>query len=75
MEVIKLVEMAKDHIVQILIKRGMHRAEAEELVQETQYAINDVLAGESQYDTPEQVIDEYLDLSPDYKWPFMYDKL
>lgn len=71
-----MVEMAKEQIVQILMNRGMRRSEAEDIVQETQYAINDVLAGESNnYLTAEQVVDEYLDLPPDYVWPFMYDEL
>lgn len=70
-----MVESAKELIVKILIKRGMRRAEAEELVQETQYAINDVLAGESQYQSAEQVIDEFLGLPPTYKWVFMYDPI
>lgn len=67
-----MVEKAKEAIVQRIRQiRGISRKEAEEIVQEAQYAVNDFLAGESTYKSVEAIIDDYLDLPPKYAWIFI----
>lgn len=61
-------------IALILRARGYSDDEAYDYVKEVQYAINDVVAGESeQYDNVEAVIADYLQLPAEFKQAFEID--
>lgn len=69
-----MVERVKDAIVQLLkVSRDITEGEAEDIVKETQYVINDTLAGETDYSSPDAVIEDYLGLTADYTWLFLLD--
>ena len=61
-------------IALILRARGYSDDEAYDYVKEVQYAINDVVAGESEhYDNVEAVIADYLQLPAEFKQAFDID--
>ena len=58
----------KDAIKQLLVAaRDIGYDEAEDIIEVTQGVVNDVLAGESvYYNTPDEVIEDYLGLTAEY---------
>ena len=62
----------KEAIAKLLKEsRGISIEEARDIVKETQYVVNDTIAGESGYRTPDEVIEDYLGLTADYTWVFL----
>lgn len=63
------------HIIVLVLKaRDYTEDEAYDYIKEVQYAINDVVAGESeQYDNVEAVIADYLQLPAEFKQAFEID--
>lgn len=71
--------MNKKQIARIIAKRdGIHIEEAQDIVQECQYAINDLLSSEIEmtsydlYDEATEILYDYLGLEPDYLDAFMW---
>lgn len=60
------------HIITLILRaRGYSEDEAYDYINEVQYAINDVVAGESEnYDNVEAVIADYLQLPAEFKQAF-----
>lgn len=63
------------HIITLILRaRGYSEDEAYDYINEVQYAINDVVAGESEnYDNVEAVIADYLQLPAEFKQAFDID--
>lgn len=67
-----MTDTIKAAIAQLLkVSRGISLEEARDIVKETQYVVNDTIAGESGYRTPDEVIEDYLGLTADYTWVFL----
>ena len=71
-----MADYGKEEIIKILMHRDeISRDEAEDIVDECQYAINDILDSElSEYERMEEIeftIDDYLGLEPDYIFAFL----
>lgn len=69
-----MVERAKKAIVELLVAtKEISEGEAWDIVKETQSVVNDTLAGETTYKSPDEVVWDYLGLCQDYTWVFLYD--
>ena len=69
-----MIERAKEAIVKLLaICHDIEIESAEEIVQAAQDAVNDFLAGDSEYTCVSEILFEFLGLSNDYSWIFLYD--
>ena len=71
-----MADYGKEEIIKILMHRDeISCDEAEDIVDECQYAINDILDSElSDYERMEEIeftIDDYLGLEPDYIFAFL----
>lgn len=71
-----MAEYGKEEIVKILIRRdGISDGEAEDIVNECQWLINDILDSEmSDFERMEEIeetIKDYLGLEPDYIFAFL----
>lgn len=71
-----MAEYGKEEIVKILIRRdGISDGEAEDIVNECQWVINDILDSEmSDFERMEEIeetIKDYLGLEPDYIFAFL----
>lgn len=65
-------DSVKAAIAQLLkVSRGISLEEARDIVKEAQYVVNDTIAGESGYHTPDEVIEDYLGLTADYTRVFL----
>lgn len=69
-----MIDRAKQAIADLLvICHGIEIESAEEIVQAAQDAVNDYLAGDSEYTCVSEILFEFLGLSNDYAWIFLYD--
>ena len=71
-----MADYGKEEIIKILMHRDeISRDEAEVIIDECQYAINDILDSElSDYERMEEIeftIEDYLGLEPDYIFAFL----
>lgn len=71
-----MADYGKEEIVKILMRRdGITDGEAEDIVNECQWVINDILDSEmSEYERMEEIeftIQDYLGLEPDYIFAFL----
>ena len=64
-------EEAREALINLLVcTRGITKGEANDILKETQWVINDTLAGETFYPTTESVLLDYLGINADYLWIF-----
>ena len=69
-----MIDRAKNAIAQLLsICNEMDIDTARDIVDETQNAVNDFIGGDKTYDSVSQILFEFLGLSNDYSWIFLYD--
>ena len=68
-------EQAKEAISNLLVAtRGITKGEADDIIKEVQYVVNDTLAGDTLYNEPDDVLSDYLGLTADYTWIFLFDR-
>ena len=67
-----MADYGQEQIIHILMERDkISRGEAEDIVNETQYVINDALDIGASYDDIADIIDDYLGLEMDYIFAFL----
>ena len=68
-------EEARNALIHLLVAtRGITEGEANDILREVQFVINDTFAGESDYPDGESVLIDYLGINSDYLWIFDFSK-
>ncbi len=70
-----MLKSARGIIRQLIqLNRNITAEEADDIIDAATYAIIDAAAGEGKYATPEQALEDFLDLGAGYLWLFLSDK-
>lgn len=70
-----MLQSARGIIRQLIqLNLNVTKEEADDIIDAAAFAVIDAAAGEGKYTTPEQALEDFLDLGASYLWLFLADK-